>query len=338
LPSGLNFADKSQLFDYYGRAIERSELPSLHCFIFSSDAESPIERAIERARDKGLITSLLSKNDQIYQVRIGIRTSSQIGFFVPVDKHWMFISEGESSRISQIMASFSRRMFPILNLVYVPSLPLLEMVERVKTKYDSVEVVEGTFCKTGETFRNWKKTPLEFNLKTMMGLARREEAKWTGVTLKFKADGDVVFGCRFSENGHLTLYSGNFLEFYSDAVLPYIYSSEQIRQKLDGRERKETDDSVILSPISIDFKAPISETEAHTIEKKIIDGYAAAVLHPGNPMLMIQLSDRDDGSSFDLYVFKKKVEIVPQQKSTPDSLGNLVSLVSDILPTGTALW
>jgi len=313
-------------------------VPSIHCFIFELNKEFSFEEAIERSRDRGLKSSIISKMEDYYTVRIGIRTSSLQGFFIPIDEHWMFVSEGESSRVSQIIKSFSKGMFPILNLIYLPSSSILEMIDRVKRKYDSIEVVEGTMCKTGETFRTWKKKPIEFSIETMIEMAKREDAKWTGISLRFRIDEENIFGCRLNENGHLSIYSGDFLEFYADALLPYINASEQVRSLLKNRERKEADNRVILSPLSLNFETSISKSEVQLIEKRIVSNYAAAVMHPGNPMLLMQVCDRGDGSLYDLYVFNKKIEIVPLHKASPDSIENLVSLISNTLPMGTLVW
>jgi len=329
------FSGRAHFFDYLSNTYLRAEVPSLHCFAFILPADMTPLETVEYAKKRGLKVTLTPSGDDLFHLNIGIRTSCCVGYLVFVDGNWIFFTDGETSRVTSTVNSFAGRMASVLRLAYVPSPMLLETIGRISREYTKVLLTEGTICTTGETFRNWKKDPVPFSVKEAHRQAAKEDGKWSSVSVKcFQGDREVL-DCRFYERGHLTLYSGDYSQFYSNLLLPYVSSALKVSDRMKGRERKDVDGRILLHPLSFDFgQRKVTPRDMNLLSERIVARYSAAVMHPGNPMLQIQLNDRDDGSAFDLYVFSTKLEIVPLQKSTPAALGELVALVSDILPTG----
>lgn len=329
--------DRDDLLSYLTEAYSRAKPPSLHCFAFLLNDQFSLEDTFRIASLKGLRSSLHRVADDLYLLNIGVRTSYQLGYLIPVDGNWLFLSDGQTASLSSTVNAFSRNMYSILKLAYLPSKSLLETIERLREKYSSVLVREGTIGTRGQTFRNWKKEPVEFSSELMLELAEREGGKWTGFSFKgFVSDREII-NCRVYERGHLTLYSGNFPDFYSDVVLPFFADSLRVYDRLSGLERKDSNGETILNTIGFEFPDDLRQVELELLKASILRKYSAAVTHPGNPMLMMQLGDRGDGSIYDLFAYGRRVELVPQQKATSESLSELVALISDILPIGTPI-
>jgi hypothetical protein len=329
------FGGRARFFDYLTNIYRGGEAPSLHCFAFILSDDMNPRRTVEFARNRGLKVSIAPSGSDLYRLNIGIRTSSCAGYLVLVDGNWIYFTDAETSRVTSIVNSFARRMTPLLRLAYVPSPVLLETIGKITREYSQVLLTEGTIGTAGETFRNWKKAPMQFSIKEAHRQAAKEGGKWSSISIKCFQGKEEAVDCRFYERGHLTLYSGDYAQFYSTFLLPYFSSAVAVSNRMRGRERKEIDGKILLHPLTFNFgQRRISTRDMDMLSQKMVARYSAAVMHPGNPMLQIQLNDRHDGSAFDLYLFNTKLEIVPLQKSTPAALGELVALVSDILPTG----
>lgn len=274
------------------------------------------------------------KGSDLYELSIRVRTGFQAGFLFPMEENWVFLSDGETSKLNSTIGAFLRSTFPILVRAYLPSGLVLAMIDRLRRKYDSVLVTEGTITTQDQTSRIWKEGAVEFSAHDMDRVARRDGGKWTSISFRCVGGAHGAFSCRVYERGHLTLYSGNFTAFFGDVLLPYFADALAVHESLRGKERRDSDQGVTLNPLTVQLQKDISSWEMELLRERIVSEYIAAVTHPGNPMLMIQLSDRTDGSVYDLYAYGKRLEVVPLQKASPESFSALLALISDVLPTG----
>ena len=328
------FRNKDHIMAYLAEAYVARDVPSLHCFAFLLDKDATLGEAIELAQRRGVRAVLTRKSGDLFQLGIRVRTSYQTGYLVQMGQSWVFLSDGETSRLNSTIRAFARSTFPLLVRAFLPSSRILRLIERLKVKYDRVLVSEGTIYTKGQTSRVWKEGLVEFSAREMDRVARRDDGKWTNISFRCVGAGTEAFSCRVYEHGHLTLYSGRFPLFYSDVVLPYFGDASEIENGLREKERRDTAEGVVLNPVTVQFAKDISDLDMELLKDRILREYVAAVTHPGNPLLMIQLSDRLDGSAYDLYAYGQKVEIVPQQRASAQSLLELVSTISDVLPTG----
>jgi hypothetical protein len=332
--------DKDQLLSYLSEAYsgERSKpatFRSLHAFLLSINEGFTLAELVARAQKRGLQISFAKQGKDLYRLSVGVRTSNQLGFLVPIGGNWAFFADGETSEVTSTVTAFARRMFPILKLAYLPSPDLLGVIASVSKKYEDVVITEGTIRTENQTSRNWNEQPEHFTRTRMEQLAKRARGKWTGITFRcLRGDLDLLT-CRVYETGHLTLYSGDFTHFFEDAIFLYLAAAERVRRKLEGKARKDDNGNLQLSPIPFRLPRQITSIEMDLLKNNIIRRYAASVMHGGNPMLMMEVTDSADGSAYDLYAYGPEVKIVPLQKSSAASLAGLLALVSDVLPTGT---
>ena len=108
-----------------------------------------------------------------------------------------------------------------------------------------------------------------------------------------------------------------------------------MRKALEGRARKQEDGQVTLDPVPLRLPKQITPAQMEDLRTEMVRRYSAAVMHAGNPMLMLQVSDSADGSSYDLYAYGQNVKIVPLQRATSASLSELVAVVSNVLPAAS---
>lgn len=329
-----DFKDRTRLFSYLNEAYA-GESAALHCYAFLLSEGFQLSEALDLARNRGVEISLTAKGKDLYLLQVGVRSSYETGYLLSIDDSWLFLSDGHTAKLNSTIGALARATLPALRYAYLPSGSLLHWIDKTAKRYDRVVVLEGTIRTQDQTSRNWKKEGLTFAVNRMEREARNAGGKWTSISFRFEADGREVVNCRAYETGHLTLYSGRFGEFYQDVILTYFSEAEALDAKLRGRERKESRSGPILHPLGFRLRKPITIPEMQLLKSHIIRNYAAAVTHPGNPMLTMQLSDKRDGSSFDLYAYGEKVEIVPLHRATSAALTDLIALVSDLLPTGT---
>jgi hypothetical protein len=60
--------------------------------------------------------------------------------------------------------------------------------------------------------------------------------------------------------------------------------------------------------------------------------YSTAILHSGNPWLLLNVIDRNDGSSFDIFGYSPEIQIIPSNKASPESLMRLIFTIYQIFP------
>ncbi|MBE3093863.1 MAG: hypothetical protein IMZ52_02445, partial [Actinobacteria bacterium] len=98
------------------------------------------------------------------------------------------------------------------------------------------------------------------------------------------------------------------------------------------KERKSVNGEIRINPIKYKFKKEIPLDELNKIKNKILKRYIGGVTSFGNPLLMMQFSDVNDGSSYDLYAYHDTIEVVPLDKASSASFSKLASFISDNLP------
>jgi hypothetical protein len=331
--------DKDHLLSYLNEAYsgarsKPAKFKSLHVFLLSIHKSFTLQDVVSRARHKGLPVSIVKKGTDLYLLSVGVRTSHQVGFLIPLDGYWAFFSDGGTAELASTLGAFARAMYPALKLVYLPSPDLLDFVGAVAHKYRGLVVTEGTIWSGNQTSRTWKKEHERFVRSRMERVAKEQRGKWSGISFRCSEGAQDLLSCRVHETGNLTLYSGDFNRFYEDALLPYLAVADRLSRQLAGKERVADDGRVKLSPIPYHLPSRITAVEMELLKGQIIKHYASAVMHSGNPMLMMQVTDSADGSAYDLYAYGQDVRIVPLQHASEASLSGLVALLSDTLPMG----
>lgn len=316
-----------QLFSYLNSVYKKFTI-STRVFIAYLEKDMSIIEINNLAKNYGLISEFKKKSEDLYFFTIGARVKFDVGYLIAKKDYWIFITDSDGRSTQR----FIRNLHPILKLLYVNSDNILNLIQDNSKKFEYVNFVEGTLCSKGETFRNWKKEPIKFSIRSLKKMSEKDKAKWTGLTLvcNFNEENGLKF--RINEQGNLALYKGQFTDFYDTFVLPYISEGIRIKNNFSNKERKVRDGEVALSPLFLDVREELSMKDIGILKKAFLNNYMGAVVHAGNPVLMMQITDKSDGSSFDVYASRRKIEVVPLVKSSSASLISVFSLISDMLP------
>jgi hypothetical protein len=329
LPRLYSYLDQA----YHRKSSERPGLPALHVFSLTSTPELDLESLIRQARSMGLQADVTPRSKDLYQVSLGVRQARQPGLMFKTDGFWIFLNDSPTAEVESTIRGFSNRLFPFLKQSYLPSNSLLDLLERLTDTFDEVIVTEGTIWMQGQTTRSWKKAPQPFARKEFQREASRDSGKWTGISVRLLRDGRPPIHCRLHERGHMTLYSGPFTDFRASVLLPYLGAVETLRKSLRGKERKDSPEGPKLSSVPLSLPKSLTPGLMDQLRDELVSHYTTAVLHTGNPLLLLQLVNRADGSAFDVFAYDRVVRIVPREKASADSITELVSVVSDVLPS-----
>ena len=102
------------------------------------------------------------------------------------------------------------------------------------------------------------------------------------------------------------------------------FFSNRQRQVLNGEAK--------ISKISLNPLKSLTKNDLQSLSMHLGMNYSTAVLHSGNPWLSMNVIDRGDGSSFDIYGYSSEIQVVPFNKASPESLMRLVYNISEIFP------
>jgi len=210
---------------------------------------------------------------------------------------------------------------------------LIDIVKESKRDFREIKVIEGTFCKSNESFRNWKKKPIDFSKADLINYSQKQNSRWTALAISVRVGEENYLRLRISDKGEVTLYRGSFEKFYNYFILNFIRKSIIFKRFMSNRERRVDDGRVVVRPIQVGFKKELNMGDIKIIKESLMKKYSSAVIHAGNPILMMQVTDKKDGSSFDIFASGKRLKITPLLKSSPISLTELFHNISNTLPS-----
>jgi hypothetical protein len=335
-----DIADLPRLYSYLDtaynpRSTERPSVPALHAFSLAITPQMTIPDLLRHARSIGLQADMLTQSKDLYRVSLGVRQARESGYLLRLDDYWLFLSNSSTAQVESTVRGFTHHLYPLLKQTFLPSESLLDLLNHFAKSFQDVIVTEGTIWMQGQTTRSWKKAPHSFVRSELQREASRDKGKWTGISVRLVVDDLTSIHCRLHERGHLTLYSGPFTEFRGKVLLPYLSASDSLSKRLRGKERRDLATGPKLNAIPLSLPHSLTLNLMGQLRNELVSKYSAAVIHPGNPLLLLQLVDRADGSAFDLYAFGQSVRIVPRQKASAESVTELVSAISDVLPSAT---
>lgn len=325
-----NFESLSQLFSYLNELYSEGEAQALHLFTIFPFEGLNIDEMESIVRTKGLECYIEKLDERLYRMEISIRTRYEQGYLILDGSYWFFVSNGDMTR--QVAESFLRNMFPVIKPIYLDSEELFGVVDRLQRTYERTMFLDGTLVSQWRTLRNWQREPIEYSRKSLELEEKKHKARWISLKLSNYVGNKLRLRCRIYNNGHLTLYSGEFTEFYQIALdIAGIGNKKDI--SFSNRQRKITGGEILLNPLRFELENHLSMGDLGRIKGELIKNYSATIIHSGNPVLLVQITDKQDGSSFDFYSYGNKIEIVPLSKASSAAVTKIYGLISGILPT-----
>ena len=322
------FSTISQFLSYCNDVVEYGT--HLNVFTLLTNRGVTINKIEDIAKRRGLFFEPKKHADNLYFCKLGVRKSCVSGFFLINEDFWLFIT---SDNNANTIKSFSRYFSPDLNLEYIDSDKLNRLIRELKEQYNRIILFEGTLIKEGETLRTWKKKPIEFSVTVSKRIESDEKARWSAISLLLSITGKSRgMRLRIYSYSQLTLYQGSFTDFYSNVISVYVLTLKHDAEFFRDRERKIVDKEIVLESITLMHEKNFEYSQIKTLVSRLTKGYMTSIISEGNPFLLMQITDRYDGSSYDFYIYKNKIEIVPLLKATSRSLNHLYASVLNVLP------
>ncbi len=244
--STMEFQSRGQLFSYLNDKHCDISSPTLNLFILLPQKNINADKVKKKAKSNGISCEMIKKTDDLFLMTIGIRKAYDTGYLLVNKDYWIFITDKESSKVSSIINSFVMRTFPLLSLSYIKSDELLELIDSLSKRYESVNFLDGTLTAGSNTFRHWKREPFPFSSKKIKKISDREKSKWKAISFSSCLNGNEI-KARIYDKGHLSLYKGNFNDFYEHILMNYISIALGIKNLFTNKERKIRNKEVIVN-------------------------------------------------------------------------------------------
>lgn len=274
--------------------------------------------------------------EDIFNFKIGLRKRSAGGFLVNYDSYWcgFLIRNDTDNTVSEVASRWMQDMFPIVTPAYVTSQQMLDLVEGLKI----VEKSEMTLldyvarsAKIGETTKRWKSG--EFSKERISKQARNDEAIVDAIRIHFSSP-NFSFKFKLNRRGLLTLYEGSYSELHRLVISKLVIEAKANLSRMAEKKRILQDGEVRVDALTIKPEVDLTNADMKRLKEGLSKHYMTAVLHGGNPWLLISLLDKSDGSALDLQAYHDEIIITPVTRVSSESLTRLYSVLEEVLPSG----
>lgn len=328
-----------QLHYYLGSDFTRRNRPHLHVMLcFSKISPDDLENI---ASSVGRTASVERVGDDLYQVKMMLETRGVEGWLITKGEIWRFYIDSlvSPSEAGDVAEKWLKPLFPLLVFARVESEQLLDVLDSLIETNGVNLGLQDYLLKTfpeGFTSKNWVQgQPYRRNELERKIYHERKLLHAIHFTISSNSSS---FEARVSRLGHLVYYGGSeegFTHFYRILIDLMINAAISHRDRLKGREKKVIGDTIELSPIVYQIRRSLTPKEDFSRIKTAVstkNGYYMSLLSSGNPWLYLHIIDRGDGSTYDLYGFEHKIEVIPLDKASPESLAKLGSLIEEVVP------
>lgn len=340
----MEIRTSSDLYSFLDAEYALSEQRPLHIIVcFSRIKPQQLPGVAQQAERSARVNQI---GENLYEVKLHLKKRGVSGWLVVKGPIWQFYLDSVNSHAESgnILESWISGMFPSLAFGRVESVQLLDIL-------DSLDSVEGAklgladyLLKSfpgGYSSKNWVRGD-PYRRKELERIVSFANKVLHAIHFELFSD-DVSFEARFSRFGHLVYYGGSkrgFESFYRLVVDSMISAAIMHRDRLSEKEKRVVGENVKVSPIvyHLDKKTLSPRNDFERIQEAMStgSGYYSSLLSSGNPWLYLHLIDRGDGSIYDLYAFEKRLELVPLDKATPESLSKLNALIEETVPEAKA--
>ena len=308
--------------------------------IFTVFPRVGIESISQFAKKAGAGAVIEKEDSNLYTLRIVSARKRQYayGFLIDHGKYWhILIKTVESPTVAGNVAKlWLKRLYPVVCRAYVKSEDLLNVMDSLADTEESKLGLRGYILRAHDAPETMKKWPRDkpYSRSEIESVIQRENKLLDAIEFVFQV-GATSFNVRIENKGHFVFYEGSsdcFTSFYrlvlsrfdEIALMNHRFFSNRQRQVLNGEAK--------ISKISLNPLKSLTKNDLQSLSMHLGMNYSTAVLHSGNPWLSMNVIDRGDGSSFDLYGYSNEIQVVPFNKASPESLMRLVYNISEIFP------
>jgi len=326
------FTSSGQMFTYITDAFGRSPGSPVHLFVILPAKGVTVSKIVKAATKRRVTFSADRISDSLYRVRLGVRTRQIKGHLLTHKDWWLLITRGKGSTSYEVfIRSFVKNhFFPLLHPAYVDSHGLVKLAASLSSVFGTITLEEFSMASERGTLREWLQSGAVFSMETARSLQRKYDSSFTGLRLSGHSESVSTIRLRLYTESRLCFLSGSFGDFYEFVVIPFVHAALHTNKEYQGLERETIGGAVKISGIRIEAE-DVTDADLLSIKQFILRNYASEISYE-NPVVVLQATDLRDGSSFDIYITKQGIEIVPLAKASSASLLELCMSIVRRLP------
>jgi hypothetical protein len=327
-----------QLYSQLDAFHSSHEVRPLH--IFTVFPRVDVESIPDFAYEAGTGAVLERQDEGFYKLTIASahRRQHAHGFLIDYKKIWnILIRTVESPTVAgNVTKSWLSRMYPVVCVSYMKPDDLLNIMDSLSKVESSTLGLRGYVLRKYGAPESMKKWPMDkpYSRGEIEQTMRNENKLLEAIDFVFKVEG-TSFRVRMETSGHFVFYEGG----------PYCYTNFQrlllstfneialVNHKFfSNRERRIVNGEAKISQITLKPTKGLTKSDFESLSMHLAKNYSTAVMHSGNPWLLLSLIDNNDGSSFDIHGYSSEIQIVPFNKASAESLMKLISEIYELFP------
>lgn len=292
------------------------------------------------AKDAGVDAAIRSSGQNVYEfTMVSARRYRHLhGFLIDHEQIWnIFIKTVESPTVAGNTAErWLDRMYPAVCRSYIKSSDLLDILDSLSEIEDSKLEMRSYVLRahdSPETVKNWKKDK-PYSRNEIERDIKKSRKLLEAISFLFHVE-HTHFHVRMQTDGHFVFYEGGqycFTNFQRLVLSKFNEVALTTRNFFSNRERRIVDGEAKISRITLKPPKKLGKVDFESLSSHLRTKYSIAVFHSGNPWLLLSILDRDDGSSFDLHGYPSKIQVVPFNRASPESLMRLVYAIYELFP------
>jgi len=308
--------------------------------IFSVFPKIDVKAIPNVARDAGVEATIKSRGQRVYELKIlsARKWRSAIGFLIDHERIWnILIKTIESPTVAGNTAErWLDRMYPAVCRSYIKSSDLLDIIDDLSKIEDSKLEMRSYVLRahdSPETIKDWKRGK-PYSRNEIERDIQSSEKLLEAINFLFHVE-QTYFHVRIQTNGHSVFYKGGrdcFTNFQRLVLSKFNEVALKTHKFFSNRERRIVDGEAKISRIIFEPAKKLEKTDFESLSSHLRMKYSTAVLHSGNPWLLLNILDRGDGSSFDLHGYPSEIQVVPFNRASPESLMRLIYAIYELFP------
>lgn len=329
------FESASKLFSYCTELYKQKKAPPLNAFVVFPVGDSTPESISEAAKKRRLTFEIQKTGKNIYLTRIGVRRRIVKFHLVANRGWWLFLGDEKTQVLRDVfLDSFiGNHLSWALEPGHLETNQLTKILDDLALKYDRVNVTGCRYYQPGVTKLEFRQRG--FQISYHAGLLKELEDDSNGTLSAIKiefADPDSLQNrVRILTRSQMTYYGGYFMDFYQSVIIPYAEEAQNTRKRFSNRERRIEPHRVVFSPTRIKCSEAFNSDQIEQLQKVLVSHYSTSISYC-NPVMIAHVTDRKDGSSFDIYLKSDSIQVVPLNRATSGGFTQLFALLTRYSP------
>jgi hypothetical protein len=308
--------------------------------LFSVFPRISVEEIPNTARKAGVGATIEKVGEEVYKLGMTSARKRQHahGYLIDHGKYWNILVKTIESPVvaGNVAKRWLKRMYPVISRAYIKPKDLLSIMdELVKIEKSKLEM-KGFILRAHDSPETTKKWPRgkPYSREKIEQIIKSENQLLEGISFTFQVE-ETYFSIRIQANGHFVFYEGSqycFSNFQRLVLSRYNEVAMKNHIFFSNRERQIIDNKANISKIVLDPIKKMTKPDFESLSSHLSTNYSTIVLHSGNPWLMLDVIDRDDGSVFDIHGHSSEIQIIPFNRASPESLMKLVHSIYELFP------